>query len=99
MMHELVYEIQLANLIFFVIISNIFWLLRRKSLRLECAACDTSMRHAPNPSGLSKNSAPLIISSENVVIMIKKTDDFIGEMGRFSVVGAEGTGVSGVSIG
>ena len=70
-LHELVCEIQLANLIFFVIILNIFLLLLRKSLRLECAACDTSMRHAPNPSGLSKNSALMIISSENVKILIK----------------------------
>ena len=97
-MHELVYEIQLANSIFFVIILNIFLLLRQKFLRSECAVCDTSMRHAPNPSGLSKNSALLIISSENVMILIKKTDDFIGEMGKFSVVGTEGTGVSRMSI-
>ena len=51
-MHKLVYETRLANLIFFVIIMNDLLLLRQKSLRLECAACDTSMRHALNPSGL-----------------------------------------------
>jgi hypothetical protein len=70
-MHELVYEVQLANLIFFVIILNDFLLLRRKSLRLECAGCDTSMRHAPNPSGLSKNSALMTTSLENFMILIK----------------------------
>ena len=69
-MRELVYEILLTNLIFFVIILNDFLLLRQKSLRSECAVCDTSMRHAPNPSGLSKKSALLTTSSENVMILI-----------------------------
>ena len=54
-----------------MIILNAFLLLRRKSLRLECAACDTSMRHAPNPSGLSKNSALLTTMSEKVMISKK----------------------------
>ena len=70
-MHEPDYETQLTNLIFFVIILNDFLLLRQKSLRLECAACDTSMRHAPNPSGLLNNSALLTKSSENIMILIK----------------------------